>query len=150
MKSQGEELEASRGQREREALERRETYVSRVFIWQELAIAVSGSTAEARQEGRRPQLLRIGHLRNTGATPVYDVIFCWRVGDGPGHYASPGLPLMPGAPDLTEGWAIPPDTDAENVSVVAFIRDAAGNCWRLYPNGSRDLLLPDQWPPNAW
>ncbi len=89
LRGQTTELEASRQQREHEALERRETYVSRVFIWAMIEfsremVRIPDGKAAQRPDGSA-QYKQINNaatfIRNVGDLPIYDVIFSWAIDD---------------------------------------------------------------------
>jgi hypothetical protein len=151
LESQQGELEASRKLREREERERRERFVSQVFSYYEAIPSGSLSQAQLAAGARPARAIRVS-VRNTGPVPVYDLTFgvwtdeltyCWQR-----HIA----PLMPGTwaspAESTDGWTwtIPEGVDLDVVTIAVFIRDAAGNRWRVQPWGHydeyRDGMLP--------
>lgn len=148
------ELEASRQRREREAQERHEQFVTQVFCWHEVGPDHGVLQAQI-AAGAKPSMVSRTFLRNTGPTPVYDIAFGWWVGKGLYYWSSRATPLMPAtqaAPaEATESWAwtIPADVDPETITITVFIRDAAGNRWRLSPGGHYDEFRDDMLPPGA-
>lgn len=97
------------------------------------------------------------YVRNTGPVPVHDVGFGWWIGDRLDTFANRVTPLMPPSVELREGesaehWhqAIPPGTDTETITVALFIRDAAGNRWRLGPGGQYEPFDDSMLPPGTW
>lgn len=144
------ELKDSREQREREMQERREAYASRVFIWAEAKGTYVHVNKADNTYSNDVAWTASTHIRNAGELPVYDVIFSWRIGSRMAHQENHTLPLMPDDPDVIATWELPPDTSKDSVTAVAFLRDAAGNRWRIWTNGKRDLLASEEWPPHVW
>lgn len=150
LRGQATELEASRQQREHDALERREAYVRRVFIW-----AVTNLDPDRVQQSDGSYVYQDAataatHIRNAGDLPVYDVIFSWADGNAMGHQIRHNKPIMPGDPEFSARWKLPNTVASDNITPAAFIRDAAGSRWRIRPDGRYDLLGPDEWPPRVW
>ncbi len=57
---------------------------------------------------------------------------------------------MPGDPEVSAQWRVPDNVMTERIRASAFIRDGAGNRWRIRPDGRHDLLGPEEWPPHVW
>jgi hypothetical protein len=47
------------------------------------------------------------------------------------------------------GWQVPDGTDPGTIQVSVFMRDAAGNRWRLLPGGHYDEHSDDMLPPGV-
>lgn len=150
LQAQRDELEFSRWQREAELKERREAYVSRVFLWDQL-VGDDGLSPAQKATGLKPSQVRLANLRNVGEMPVYEVTFSWRVRGGMGYQERAELPLMPG-PEATvnAGWAVPAGEKPEDVTVVAFIRDANQRRWCIFPDGRHEPIAGKDYPPNGW
>lgn len=150
LRGQATELEASRQQREHDALERREAYVRRVFIW---AVTNLDPERVGQPDGSyeyRDAATAVTHIRNAGDLPIYDVIFSWAIGDAMGHQIRHNKPIMPGDPEFSAQWKLPNSVASDSITPAAFIRDAAGGRWRIRPDGRYDPLGPDEWPPRVW
>jgi hypothetical protein len=155
LEGQRRELQASLAQREREAQERHEALVRQVFIWHEVSPDPRVGQAQAAAGAVRGEVSRVW-IRNTAPVPVYDVGFGWWTADGIAHWSGLDKPLMPGtdaAPaESTQSrpWEIRPGVDSRTISVAAFIRDAAGNCWRLEEGGHYQAYTAEMLPPGQW
>jgi hypothetical protein len=79
---------------------------------------------------------------------VYDLAFARWVGDEFDLWSERIAPLMPTVlvepAGFTEQWGcqIPDGTDPKAIQVAVFMRDAAGNRWRLRPGGHYDKREP--------
>jgi hypothetical protein len=160
------ELQAAARQREADTRERRERFVSGVFIWRETetrpgtaglseaGVAVSAPAATADQRRRAIRTW----VRNTGPVPVYDVGFAWQAANinGVAVWQQLARPLMPSSGDspvestTSWPWAIADDFDPETAQVAVFIRDAVGACWRLRPGGHYEEYAEGMLPPGLW
>jgi hypothetical protein len=155
LEGQRDELEASRLLRERGEQERHERFVSQVFSWHE--IGPDHRLAQAQTAaGAKPSMVSRTFIRNTAPVPVYDLGFGWWIGDRLDFWSRRGTPLMPAsyaAPaEATESWSwtIPDGVDHETIKVAVFIRDAAGNLWRIRPGGHYEPYTDDMLPPGQW
>ncbi len=161
LQGQLEELEVSRQQREREDRERREAFVSQVFIWHEIAASTAPpGLVEQRLAVAGPPVapLAVGEtsriwIRNTAPVPVYDVRFAWWYDGELVGWGETATPVMPGTDDeSTTGrpWGIREGIDREKLQVAAFIRDAAGNLWRLREGGHHEPFDESMLPVGRW
>jgi hypothetical protein len=150
LRGQAAELEASREQREQEAQERREAYVSRVFIWTMINFDPISVELPDGNRGFKQVATAATHIRNAGELPVYDVIFSWAIGDVMGHQIKYTKPIMPGDPEFAAQWTVPDDVVIDIVKASAFLRDTAGNRWRIRAEGRHESLGPEEWPPHVW
>ena len=146
MEDLGAELKASLRQREREEQERRESSVSRIFIWQESRL---GTTQAQVAGGAVPGQMSQVTARNAGEVPAYDVGFAWWINDSLVNWDKLTVPLMPGA-DAARSWPMTPGIDPETISVAAFVRDVSGNRWRILPDGRHDPYQDAMLPPRTW
>jgi hypothetical protein len=156
LEGQQAELETLRRLREREEQERRERFVSQVFCWQEIGPDHRVLQAQI-AAGVRPGMVSSTYVRNTGTVPVYDLSFGWWIGDRLDTFSNRVTPLTPPDVEIREGessahWhqAIPPGTDTDTIRVAVFMRDAAGNRWRIRPGGHYELYTDDMLPPGTW
>lgn len=156
LEGQQAELEASRQIRERDEHEHRERFVTQVFCWQE-----TGPDRRLMQAqmagGVRPSMVSSAYVRNTGPVPVYDLGFGWWIGERLHIFVNRATPLMPRDIEIregesAEGWhqTIPPGADSETITVALFIRDAAGQRWRLRPGGHYEPFNDAMLPPDTW
>lgn len=150
LRGQAIELEASRQQWERDALERREAYVRRVFIWAVINLDPERVKQPDGSYEYRNAATAATFIRNAGDLPIYDVIFSWAVGDAMGHQITHNKPIMPADPEFSAQWKLPNNAASDSITPAAFIRDAAGSRWRVRPDGIYDLLGSDEWPPHVW
>lgn len=158
---QAEELKVAVALRQREERERHAQFVTRVFCWQYLGperrLSAAGKAA-----GLTPVTLCTTYVRNAGSVPVYDVAFARWVAGELVLWSEGVAPLMPAmhidsaepaahwdSSTLQWGWQVPDDTDPETIEVAVFIRDAAGNRWRLRPGGYYDEFHDIMLPPGA-
>lgn len=156
LEGQQAELEASRQVRERDEQERRERFVTQVFCWQETGPDHRLMQAQM-AAGVKPGMVSSTYVRNTGQVPVYDLGFGWWIGDTLDTFVNRATPLMPPDVELregesAEGWhqSIPPGTDTTTITVALFIRDAAGQRWRLRPGGHYEPFDDAMLPPGTW
>jgi hypothetical protein len=154
LKGQQAELEAAADLRKREERERHEQFVTQVFCWHEIGPDHRIQQAQVAAGVKRSMVSRT-YLRNTGPVPVYDIGFGWWVGEKLDYWSTRATPLMPAtyaAPaEATESWpwTIPDDVDPDTIEVAVFIRDAAGNRWRLRPGGHYDAYSDEMLPPST-
>jgi hypothetical protein len=149
LESQASELEASWIQRERETEDRRIAYVSLVFIWEERLMKWGAGQAEA-PNGNRVPADRRAYVKNVGPLPVYDVTISWRNGTEMEHQECKTTPLMPGDDPWEVTRHVPDGSDPENFTVVAFVRDAYEQIWRIDPHGRHDEIPRGREPPRSW
>jgi hypothetical protein len=154
LEGQQAELEASRQVRERDEQERRERFVTQVFCWQEIG-PDRRLTQPQIAAGAKPSMVSSTYIRNTGPVPVYELGFGWWIGDRLDTFVNRVTPLMPPGVEIregesAEGWhqAIPPGTDT--ITAALFIRDAAGQRWRLQPGGRHEPFDDAMLPPGTW
>jgi hypothetical protein len=147
LRGQAVELEASRQEREREAQERREAYVSRVFVVDDLNLTDRQKEPDSTEY--EPVVYSVVHLHNAGELPIYNITFVWRAYDRMTQMEALEMPLMPGE-RTSARWEIPLDVESGKVSAVAFVTDANQNGWRIRPVGRHDPLGPGEWPPSVW
>jgi hypothetical protein len=155
LEGQRSELEASRELREREERDRRERFVSQVFCWQEVGPNPALVQAQI-AAGVRPGMVSTTYLRNAGTVPVYDIAFSWSIGGRYRTWSQRATPLMPPAAEQRQGEAgehwqqqVEPDWDPELIEIAVFLRDAAGNRWRLQPGGHYEEYADGMLPPGA-
>jgi hypothetical protein len=96
LQGQRAELEAAFEQRERETQERREAYVSRVFIWHEGRLGATVLQQDDLPEQAIPGLESVINVRNAGEVPTYDVVLVWRLNGQVVHLETVSTPVMPG------------------------------------------------------
>jgi hypothetical protein len=90
------------------------------------------------------------HIRNAGELPIYDVVFSWAKGDVMAEQIRHNKPIMPGDPEVSAQFRVPDEVTTDSIRASAFIRDAAGNRWRIRGDGRHDQLGRDEWPPHVW
>lgn len=149
LESQASELEASWIERERETEDRRMSYVSRVFIWEERLMKWGASQAQAANGNQSPGDRRV-YVKNVGPLPVYDIIVSWRSGNAMEHQERKTTPLMPWDNPWEVTRQVPDGSDLDKLTVVVFIRDAYGQIWRIDPHGRHDEIPRGREPPRSW
>jgi cbb3-type cytochrome oxidase subunit 3 len=133
VKELGESLE----ERRREALERRSSQASQVFVREERY------TYHA--VGKPPEKDITVYVRNTSKQPVYEVWFSWHSGGRPYTQYRRDEPLMPNGQDR-DSAQVPTEADPDKFGAAVIFRDRAGVWWRAHPDGRLDEVEPGSEP----
>jgi hypothetical protein len=142
-RAQKTELTMLRQDHEREAQERREAQVNRVYIWdkfENIDVSPEGT-------GDRHGSVKSVELRNSGEQPIYDITFVWYVNGQLAAQHQWALPLFPKEDPFSDWWEVPAGRAATEINVAAFMRDSNGNGWRISPNGRHEPAEAKDWPP---
>ena len=141
LRAQSEQLKIERGERSREADERRRAQAVQVFITQVKATRGPGP-------GEEPHEVVTAWLHNTSRQPVFDVCFRWRHGAALSlsfHRVEPLLPTT----EVMEEETVPSGVLSRDFGATAHFRDRAGLWWRVHPDGRLDGpaegKAPDDW-----